>query len=266
MELCAGNKPNNGTSHEVSVSTEGVEEWKRIVRTMGEKKKPPYILRQKPGSMHILSVIQDALIVDKSSWTSDAISQPSLATQNLSKDLCFISHGDQHVSIGFLILRSLILKRTSGCTLCIHSEDGILLEPNIKTSSWQYVFLTESCSEHEGVEGTQDRQGCIYKDSKDKDLEISVVKSNQAKDHDIRILFKEYSSYRQDSQITSMQLILQRNSQDYRGSKTQNVTEGSTMNDHTLGGIVSRVFIKVMVIKYSRALYKAIRPVLGNLG
>ena len=27
-----------GTSHEVSVSTEGVEEWKRIIKIKGEKK------------------------------------------------------------------------------------------------------------------------------------------------------------------------------------------------------------------------------------
>ncbi|GJU73727.1 hypothetical protein Tco_1265132 [Tanacetum coccineum] len=36
--------------------------------------------------------------------------QPSLATQNSSKDFCFISHEDQHVPIIFLIPRSLILK------------------------------------------------------------------------------------------------------------------------------------------------------------
>ncbi|GJV63753.1 hypothetical protein Tco_1474581 [Tanacetum coccineum] len=38
-----------GTSHEVSVSTEGVEERKRNVRIKGVKKEALHILRQKPG-------------------------------------------------------------------------------------------------------------------------------------------------------------------------------------------------------------------------
>ncbi|GKA49786.1 hypothetical protein Tco_0742859 [Tanacetum coccineum] len=51
-------------------------------------------------------------IEDKSSGPSIAMQNPPLATrQNLPEDFCFISHGDQHISIGFLISRSLILKR-----------------------------------------------------------------------------------------------------------------------------------------------------------
>ncbi|GKG40442.1 hypothetical protein Tco_0467219, partial [Tanacetum coccineum] len=38
-----------GSSHEVSVSTERVEERKRIVRTKGVKKEALHTLRQKPG-------------------------------------------------------------------------------------------------------------------------------------------------------------------------------------------------------------------------
>nr|GEX14472.1 hypothetical protein [Tanacetum cinerariifolium] len=38
-----------GTSHEVSISTEGVEELKRKVKIKGEKKKALLTLRQKPG-------------------------------------------------------------------------------------------------------------------------------------------------------------------------------------------------------------------------
>ncbi|GJW40181.1 hypothetical protein Tco_0066026 [Tanacetum coccineum] len=47
-----------GTSHEVSVSTEGVEEWKRIVTVKGVKEDAtPYKLRQITGVMHNLSLI-----------------------------------------------------------------------------------------------------------------------------------------------------------------------------------------------------------------
>ncbi|GJU15812.1 putative ribonuclease H-like domain-containing protein [Tanacetum coccineum] len=42
-----------GTSHEVSVSTEGVEEWKRKVKIKGEKKEALLILRQKPGEFEL---------------------------------------------------------------------------------------------------------------------------------------------------------------------------------------------------------------------
>ncbi|GKC06609.1 hypothetical protein Tco_0998219 [Tanacetum coccineum] len=55
-------------SYEVSISAEGVEELKRKVKIKGEKKEVILTLRQIP--------------------------EPSLATQNLSKDFCFISHRD----------------------------------------------------------------------------------------------------------------------------------------------------------------------------
>ncbi|GJR90786.1 hypothetical protein Tco_0214797 [Tanacetum coccineum] len=42
---------------------------------------------------------------------SDARHNPSQLLRLLLKEVCFISHRDQHVSIGFLIPRSLILKR-----------------------------------------------------------------------------------------------------------------------------------------------------------
>ena len=38
-----------GSSHDVSVSTEGVEELKRIVRIKGVNKEALHTLRQKPG-------------------------------------------------------------------------------------------------------------------------------------------------------------------------------------------------------------------------
>ncbi|GKC69352.1 hypothetical protein Tco_1115235 [Tanacetum coccineum] len=41
---------------------------------------------------------------------SDANHNPSQLLRLLSKEVCFISHRDQHASIGFLIPRSLILK------------------------------------------------------------------------------------------------------------------------------------------------------------
>ncbi|GJS46845.1 hypothetical protein Tco_0596966 [Tanacetum coccineum] len=45
-----------GTSHEVLVSTEGVEELKRIVRIKGEKKEAIHILRQKPVDIEKVAV------------------------------------------------------------------------------------------------------------------------------------------------------------------------------------------------------------------
>ncbi|GJZ15623.1 hypothetical protein Tco_0551300, partial [Tanacetum coccineum] len=47
-----------GTSYEVSVSAEGVEELKRKVKIKGEKKEALITLRQKPGQyMYLLSRI-----------------------------------------------------------------------------------------------------------------------------------------------------------------------------------------------------------------
>ena len=48
-----------GSSNEVSVSTEGVEEWKRNEMRKGEKKYPSIYstLGQKPGSIHNLLAV-----------------------------------------------------------------------------------------------------------------------------------------------------------------------------------------------------------------
>ncbi|GJS32974.1 hypothetical protein Tco_0531356 [Tanacetum coccineum] len=91
-----------------------VEGMKRNCKTKVKRKKAlPYNLRQNQVPMHNhRNHKDDSDIEDKSSWTPVInATKPSLATQNLSKDFCFISHGDQHISIGFLIPRSEILKR-----------------------------------------------------------------------------------------------------------------------------------------------------------
>ncbi|GKC78682.1 hypothetical protein Tco_1129456 [Tanacetum coccineum] len=62
--------------------------------------------------MHNLSVITMMILILKTSHhrPNDAMHNPSLLLMLLSKELCFISHGDQHASIDFLIPRPLILK------------------------------------------------------------------------------------------------------------------------------------------------------------
>ncbi|GJV53849.1 hypothetical protein Tco_1449590 [Tanacetum coccineum] len=62
--------------------------------------------------MHNLSVITKMILILKTSHhgPSDARHNPSQLLRLLLKEVCFISHGDQHISIGFLIPRSLILK------------------------------------------------------------------------------------------------------------------------------------------------------------
>ncbi|GKB07851.1 hypothetical protein Tco_0836135 [Tanacetum coccineum] len=61
---------------------------------------------------------------------SDAMHNPSQLLRFLSKEVCLISHGDQHAFIGFLIPRSLILKRV--ILFSIHSKDGNPSRVNIK--------------------------------------------------------------------------------------------------------------------------------------
>ncbi|GKF89378.1 hypothetical protein Tco_0263341, partial [Tanacetum coccineum] len=63
-------------------------------------------------SISIEGVITKMILILKTSrhGPSDAMHNPSQLLRLLSKQVCFISHGDQHASIGFLILRSLILK------------------------------------------------------------------------------------------------------------------------------------------------------------
>ncbi|GKD32767.1 hypothetical protein Tco_1248276, partial [Tanacetum coccineum] len=61
---------------------------------------------------------------------SEAMHNPSQLLRLLSKEVCFISHGDQHATIGFLIPRSLILKRV--ILFSIHSDDGNPSRVNIK--------------------------------------------------------------------------------------------------------------------------------------
>ncbi|GJS77368.1 hypothetical protein Tco_0727249 [Tanacetum coccineum] len=77
-----------------------------------KERNPPY--HQTESMALILSVITKMISVfeDKSSWTSDDIATtPSQLLRLLSTEVCFISHRDQHASIGFLTPRSLILKR-----------------------------------------------------------------------------------------------------------------------------------------------------------
>ncbi|GJV09016.1 hypothetical protein Tco_1346672 [Tanacetum coccineum] len=67
---------------------------------------------------------------------SDAMHNPSQLLRLVSKEVCFISHGDQHASIGFLIPRSLILKRV--ILFRIHSDDGNPSRANIKQLCSRY--------------------------------------------------------------------------------------------------------------------------------
>ncbi|GJW14303.1 putative ribonuclease H-like domain-containing protein [Tanacetum coccineum] len=85
----------------------------------------------------------DSGIEDNSSWTSDAMHNPSQLLRILSKDVCFISHGDQHASIDFLILRSLILKRV--ILFSIHSDDENPSRVNIKQLCGCYAISWKSC-------------------------------------------------------------------------------------------------------------------------
>ncbi|GKB45388.1 hypothetical protein Tco_0896141 [Tanacetum coccineum] len=57
---------------------------------------------------------------------SDAMHNPYQLLRLLSKEVCFISHGDQHASIGFFIPISLILKS-------IHEEFEKVTDSDIDT-------------------------------------------------------------------------------------------------------------------------------------
>ena len=65
-----------GTSHEVSVSTEGVEEWKRNINDKGWKESsPPFTLRQKPGlTTYAVRNTSCCLTLKLVSWTQWRIS------------------------------------------------------------------------------------------------------------------------------------------------------------------------------------------------
>ncbi|GKE92654.1 hypothetical protein Tco_1573749, partial [Tanacetum coccineum] len=93
---------------------------------------------------------------------SDAMHNPSQLLRLLSKEVCFISHGDQHASIGFLIPRSLILKSSQAvikspthypCDNCqnirvilfsIHSDDGNPSRVNIKQLYGRKIVTIDS--------------------------------------------------------------------------------------------------------------------------
>ena len=87
-----------GSSNEVSVSTEGVEELKRNDMRKGEKKLPSYYstLGQKPGSTHLLLVVTTVAPVLKTSrhGPSDALHQNFLNHSSSLKRACFILTGN----------------------------------------------------------------------------------------------------------------------------------------------------------------------------
>nr|GEV79892.1 copia protein [Tanacetum cinerariifolium] len=75
-----------GVSNDVLVSIEGVEELKRNVWIKGENKAALHTLKEETGSIHMLSVFTkvNSTIKDKTSWTSDALHNPSQPFEFLS--------------------------------------------------------------------------------------------------------------------------------------------------------------------------------------
>ncbi|GKC34490.1 hypothetical protein Tco_1046874 [Tanacetum coccineum] len=71
---------------------------------------------------------------------SDAKHNPSQLLRLLSKEVCFISHRDQHASIGFLIPRWLILKKVARTfrviLLDISRDEWEILPESRSTALW----------------------------------------------------------------------------------------------------------------------------------
>ena len=119
-----------GSSNEVSVSTEGVEEWKRIEMWKGWKEIALHLfnLRAESGfNTYATSCYKDnTSIEDKTSWTQWRTALNFLATQVLLKELVSISRGTLHnVS-------------TAHCELCWYLIRRRLpsLQERIKTHYW----------------------------------------------------------------------------------------------------------------------------------
>ncbi|GJY53787.1 hypothetical protein Tco_0445451 [Tanacetum coccineum] len=85
-----------GISHEVSVSAEGVKELKRKVNINGEKKEALLTLKAELGQYIYWSETQSPMSGNLKQSSMDPVTQckPSPTTQGLSIDSCFISHGD----------------------------------------------------------------------------------------------------------------------------------------------------------------------------
>ena len=100
---------------------EGVEELKRKVCETGEKKQPSKCstLGQKPGSTHMLLVVTKVMPVLKTRrhGPSDALHHPSQPLRYLSKDICFISHGEHYIIYRPLTPRCVDIEKVALCSM-----------------------------------------------------------------------------------------------------------------------------------------------------
>ena len=97
---------------------EGVEEWKRKVFVRVKRNSPPWKLRLEIGSIHLLSVLTKVILVLKTRrhGPSDAMHHPSYPLRYLSKDICFISHGDQCIIYRPLTPRWVDIEKVALCS------------------------------------------------------------------------------------------------------------------------------------------------------
>ncbi|GKC99277.1 hypothetical protein Tco_1169552 [Tanacetum coccineum] len=83
-----------GSSYEVSVSAEGVEELKRKVKIKGEKKEALLTLRQKPGQYICYQQHLSCCLVLKIVIMDPVMRCTTLPSHSKSERLCFKTHGD----------------------------------------------------------------------------------------------------------------------------------------------------------------------------
>ncbi|GJZ12350.1 hypothetical protein Tco_0547580 [Tanacetum coccineum] len=111
-----------GTSYEVLVSTEGVEELKRKVKIKGEKKEALLTLRQKPDYMHFYQLYHSELVgIENVAVCSSLLSlKPKrtiddevLKLKNIKKDgYTRFQHQEQYEHVGPEVTRSQEGKRS----------------------------------------------------------------------------------------------------------------------------------------------------------
>ncbi|GJX35642.1 hypothetical protein Tco_0247199 [Tanacetum coccineum] len=102
------NKTQQGTSYEVSVSAEGVEELKRKVKIKGEKKEALLTLRQKPAGNPVKEILLKLNLPDHRSILTD--SKIKVKLKNLKKDailkLFKITYQERYEHVGPEVTRS----------------------------------------------------------------------------------------------------------------------------------------------------------------
>ncbi|GJX71171.1 hypothetical protein Tco_0308342 [Tanacetum coccineum] len=131
-----------GTSNEVSVSAERVEELKRNVKIKGEKKAAPLRRRKKTGSLICCRFTWLLLdIEDKYHGSSDTLQTSLEHSKITSKDSCFISHGDHTTFLSSISLELVILIYTVGP----HGFRGSRKDGDGDTS-FQWSQFTTPCS------------------------------------------------------------------------------------------------------------------------